>query len=102
MLEAVVTAPVSLDAVSRVPFRETALAALQRLADGGPEAFLVIDLSATQRVDSAGLGTLVVLQVRAAEARHGVRLRGASEEIRFLLLMTRLDDKFVIEPPAGD
>ena len=101
MMEALIRAPESLDATSRVPFKATALEALERLGDARPDASLVIDMAGTQRVDSAGLGTLVMLQLRAAEHRHDVRLRNASEEIRFLLLMTRLDDKFVIEPPSG-
>ena len=101
MREAVVTAPVTLDATTRVPFREAALAALHELDEGEPGGALVIDLGATRHLDSAGLGTLVVLQLRAAERKCAVRLRAASEEIRFLLLMTRLDDRFVIEPPAG-
>ena len=95
-MESVVQAPVSLDATSRIAFRDAALVALERLGEA-PTGRLVIDLSSTQRVDSAGLGTLVVLQLRSSERRHGVVLRGASEELRFLLLMTRLDDRFEIE-----
>jgi anti-anti-sigma regulatory factor len=96
MSESVVQAPVNLDANSRIGFRDAALGALERLGTsaGGK---LVIDLSSTLRVDSAGLGTLVVLQLRSSERKHSVVLRGASEELRFLLLMTRLDDRFVIE-----
>jgi hypothetical protein len=30
-----------------------------------------------------------------------VHLRGASEELRFLLVMTRLDDRFVFEGPGA-
>jgi len=101
MREVVVTAPVTLDATTRVPFREAALSALHDLDECQPGGSLVIDLGATHHMDSAGLGTLVVLQLRAADRKCAVRLRGASEEIRFLLLMTRLDDRFVIEPIAG-
>ena len=74
MMEALVRAPESLDATSRVPFKETALEALERLGNGRPDASLVIDMAGTQRVDSAGLGTLAMLQLRAAEHRHDVRL----------------------------
>jgi len=100
MRESVVVAPASLGTTSRSTFRDEALAALERLGDAEPGGRLVIDLSATQRLDSAGLGTLVMLQLRAAEKRHGLVLRNASEEIRFLLLMTRLEDRFIIEPRA--
>jgi len=96
--ECIVTAPASIAAQNRKHFREEALAALELLGSAEPGGRLVLDLSATKRLDSAGLGTLVMLQLRAAERRHAVCLRGASEEIRFLLLMTRLEDRFTIEP----
>ena len=100
MNESVVTAPINLSARNRAEFRDEALAALERLGDAEPGGRLVVDLSATQRLDSAGLGTLVMLQRRAAERRHAVCLRGAPEEVRFLLVMTRLEDRFTIEPRA--
>ena len=62
------------------------------------EGRLVIDLSATQHVDSAGLGALMLVQRRAAERRQRVVLRSASEELRFLLMLTKLDDLFELEP----
>ncbi len=99
MSEALVLAPPHLGAQSRAEFREVALAAIAQLTDS-PGGRLVIDLSRTERLDSAGLGTLVMIQLRAAERLCSVALRGTSEEIRFLLLMTRLDDRFIIEPPA--
>lgn len=94
--ESVVVAPVHLDAQTRAAFREEALVAISRLGERGG-ARLVVDLSHTVHIDSAGLGTLVMIQLRASERKHEVRLRGVSEEIRFLLLMTRLDDRFTIE-----
>ena len=97
MNDSIVVAPVHLGAQTRAAFRDDALAALGRLDEAQPGGRLVIDMSQTQRVDSAGLGTLVMLQLRAAERRHAVALRGASEEIRFLLLMTRLEDRFSID-----
>lgn len=92
-----VMAPAHLGAGTRLAFREDALAALARLDDAAPGGRLVIDLASTQRLDSSGLGMLVWLQLRAAERRHSVTLRGVSEEIRFLLLMTQLEGRFVIE-----
>ena len=97
MDQALVQAPAHLGAASRAAFREEALAALSRLGVG-PGSTLIVDLGVTQRLDSAGLGTLVMLQMRAAEKRCSVTLRGVSEEIRVLLLMTRLEDRFVVEP----
>ena len=98
MKELVVKAPTNLVAKNRSEFREEALAALERLGEDTPGGRLVIDLSSTPRLDSAALGMLVVLQLRAAEHRHAICLRGASEEVRFLLLMTRLEDRFTVEP----
>jgi anti-anti-sigma regulatory factor len=95
--ESLVTAPAHLGAGTRIGFREDAVAALTRLNDAEPGGCLVIDLAATRRLDSSGLGVLVWIQLRAAERRHGVTLRGASEEIRFLLLMTKLEARFIIE-----
>ncbi len=61
---------------------------------------LVVDLAATIRVDSAGLSTLVLVRERASELRRTVCLRGASEELRFLLVLIRMEDRFEFEPAA--
>jgi len=99
MAETLVEAPTSLGMETHGSFRRLAQEALERLSATEGASELVIDLSRTRSVDSAGLGVLVLIQRRAAEARQTVRLRGASEELRFLLVMTRLDDRFVIEGP---
>lgn len=91
----VVHAPASLGRETRGIFRRQALEALEALEASGGVSPLLVDLSATRIVDSAGLGVLVLLQRRAAEVRRSVHLYGASEELRFLLVMTRLDDRFV-------
>jgi len=90
-----VLAPASLGRETRGIFRREALEALQALGASGESGPLAIDLTATRVVDSAGLGVLVLVQRRAAEVRRSVHLYGASEELRFLLVMTRLDDRFV-------
>ena len=100
MNEYVVQAPTSLGVETRALFRRKALEVLDRLHAAGDDAPLVIDCSGTRAVDSAGLGVLVLIQRRAAEVRLPVRLRGPSEELRFLLVMTRLDDRFIFEGPS--
>jgi anti-anti-sigma regulatory factor len=97
----VVRAPVTLDRDSRTAFRRAALAEVEAALGGMPGRRLIVDLSATTRVDSAGLGALIMLQQRASELRRTVCLRGASEELRFLLVLTRLDDRFEFEPPSA-
>ncbi len=96
-----VRAPEALDRDSRTAFRRAALAAVETTLGDAPGGRLVVDLSGTKRVDSAGLGALIMVQRRAAELRRTVCLRGASEELRFLLVLTRLDDRFEFEPPAA-
>lgn len=91
-------APRALDLEQRTAFRQEAEALLERLAPG---EVLVIDLAATRLVDSAGLGTLLVIQRRAAAARQVVRLRNVHDEIRTLLTLSRLADVFQLEPAAG-
>ena len=81
-------------------FRHAALAAVEGRRET-PGGRLVVDLTATTKVDSAGLGALIMLQQWASELRCTVCLRGASEELRFLLVLTRLEDRFEFEPPAA-
>jgi anti-anti-sigma factor len=100
MREHAVRAPVTLGVKTRAGFQEDSLRALESLGDE-PGGLLVIDLRDTRNIDSTGLSTLVLVQLRAAERRHAVVLRGASEEVRFLLLMTGLEDRFSIEGGTG-
>lgn len=87
--------PAELGLDSRVAFRREAVALLEQLPEGGGS--LVLDMSGTRAVDSAGLGTLMLIQHRAAERRQQVVLRGLSDEVRFLLVLTKLDDLFLLE-----
>ncbi len=69
--------------------------------DGAPGERLVVDLAGTKKVDGAGLSALILVRERASELRRTVCLRGASEELRFMLVLTRLEDRFEFEPPAS-
>ena len=91
-------APEHLGLQSRTDFRQQAVMILDRLPEGTGR--LVVDLSATRQVDSAGLGALMLIQRKAAERRQVVVLRSANDELRFLLVLTRLDDLFELDPPA--
>jgi anti-anti-sigma factor len=93
--EKVLAAPEQLGLDTRTAFRRTAGELVEQLPEGAGR--LVIDLSGTRAVDSAGLGALMLIQRKAAERRLSVRLRGASEELRFLLVLTKLDDLFELE-----
>jgi len=93
--EKTLAAPETLGLDSRTSFRRSAAELLDQLPEGTGR--LIIDLSATRVVDSAGLGALMLIQRKAAERRQTVCLRGANEELRFLLVLTKLDDLFELE-----
>ncbi len=94
-LERILAAPEELGLESRTTFRRAAIELLEQVSEGAGR--LVIDLSGTRAVDSAGLGALMLIQRKAAERRQAICLRGASEELRFLLVLTKLDDLFEVE-----
>jgi len=95
----VLTAPPALGLDTRAEFRRAAVALLDQLPDG--EGQLVVDLAKTVAVDSAGLGALMLIQRRAAERRQTVVLKAANDEIRFLLVLTKLDDLFLYDTAAA-
>lgn len=99
LMQETLMAPEHLGLQSRTDFRQQAVSLLERLPEDTGR--LVVDLSATRQVDSAGLGALMLIQRKAAERRQTIVLRDANEELRFLLVLTKLDDLFVIESPAA-
>src|SRR5262245_19663441 len=91
------SAPDTLGLETRVQIRKTAIQLLEQMPEGTGR--LVIDLAHTRYIDSAGLGALMLIQRRAAERRQAVVLRHPNEEIRFLLVLTKLYDLFLVEAP---
>jgi anti-anti-sigma factor len=89
------SAPDTLGLESRVEIRRTAIQLLEDMPEGSGR--LVIDLGRTRHVDSAGLGALMLIQRAAGDRRQTVVLRNPNEEIRFLLVLTKLYDLFHIE-----
>ena len=94
-LERGLAAPETLGLETRVAIRQAAEQLLEAMPEGSGR--LVIDLTHTQKVDSAGLGALMLIQRLAAERRQPVVLRNPSEEIRFLLTITKLYDLFIVD-----
>lgn len=94
-MERMLPAPISLGLETRRSFREAGIALLEELPAGNGR--LVIDLGATRQVDSAGLGALMLVQRAAAERRQAVAIRNATDEIRFLLVLTKLDELIAVE-----
>lgn len=98
-------APAVLGLETRAEFRRQAIDLLEMLPEGDGQ--LHIELGRTTEVDSSGLGVLMLVQRRAAERRQTVVLRHPSDQLRFLLNLTKLDDLFIIDAegrpgaPAG-
>jgi len=90
-LDRAITAPPELGLQTRTAFREAAFHELAELTDGGT---LRVDLSATRRVDSAGLSALWLIHRRATERMQRVVLCHAREELRYLLTLTELAPLF--------
>ena len=93
-------APAQLAMQSRDEFCDRAIELLEEMSPGG--SCLVIDLATTHYVDTSAVGTLAHLQGKAAERRNVIRLRNANEEIKFALLLARMDELFEMETPEGE
>jgi anti-anti-sigma factor len=93
--ERVLTAPECLGLETRAEFRRQGVGLLEQLPEG--DGRLVVDLGSTGRVDSAGLGALMLVQRRAEERHQRIVLRNASDEVRYLLALTKLLDLFELE-----
>jgi len=89
------SAPDTLGLETRVQIRKAAIQLLEETPEGTGR--LLTDLGHTRYIDSAGLGALMLIQRRAAERRQAVVLRHPNEEIRFLLVLTKLYDLFQVE-----
>ena len=92
-------APATLGLETRDRVRKDAIKLLDRMPEG--DGRLVIDLSETGTVDSAGLGALMLIQRHAADRRQSVSLANPSDEIRFLLMLTKLDELFESMPASS-
>src|SRR5690606_21412158 len=87
--------PVNLGLETRVEFRQAAVDLMETMTEPGGR--LIIDLTGTRSVDSAGLGVLMLIQRHAAERRVTVTLKQPNDELRFLLTLTKLADLFELE-----
>ena len=87
--------PVNLGLETRVEFRQAAVDLMDTMTEPGGR--LIIDLTGTRSVDSAGLGVLMLIQRHAAERRVTVILKQPNDELRFLLALTKLADLFELD-----
>lgn len=70
---------------------------IQAAQDAGSRKF-VLDCSATDYIDSSGLGALVTIARRVREAGGQIRLAGLNDDLRSLFELTKLDTLFAIYP----
>jgi anti-anti-sigma factor len=93
--EQILLAPERLDLETCDTFRRAAGELMDLLREG--RGRLVVDMRATQHLDSAGLRALVMVRRRAVPGGNVIRLRGPTEEIRAILVLTKTDGLFEIE-----
>jgi len=88
--------PDRLVADTRAQFRKDALSYLDRAAAQSVMEF-ALDMSRTTEMDASGLGILVVVQKKAKELGIRMRITGAPQQVRYLLLLTKLEHLFEFE-----
>ncbi len=93
--EQVLLAPERLDLDTCDTFRRVAGELMDLLRKG--RGRLVVDMRATHYLDSAGLRALIMVRRRAVPGGKVIRLRGPTEEIRAILVLTKTDRLFEIE-----
>ena len=91
-----IAAPDRLVADTRAQFRKDALAYLDRAAAQSVKDF-ALDMTHTTEMDASGLGILVVVQKKARELGIRMRITGAPQQVRYLLLLTKLEHLFEFE-----
>ena len=91
-----IAAPDRLVADTRAQFRKDALAYLERAAAQSVKDF-ALDMSHTAEMDASGLGILVVVQKKAKELGIRMRITSAPQQVRYLLLLTKLEHLFEFE-----
>ncbi|NUR18175.1 MAG: STAS domain-containing protein [Gemmatimonadaceae bacterium] len=89
-------APERLVADTRASFRKDALNYLDR-AEAQSVKDIALDMSKTVEMDASGLGILVVVQKKAKELEIRMRIRKAPQQVRYLLLLTKLEHLFEFE-----
>jgi anti-sigma B factor antagonist len=94
---AVVEGPTQFIIDNRADVRQRVRAQLEQ-----GRATVVVDLSRTEYVDSAGLGTLVLLNKEARAAGGCLVLAGLSDHVRDLLRLVRLDEVFTITATVAE
>lgn len=91
-----IQAPERLVADTRAQFRKDALSYLDRAAAQSVKDFS-LDMSRTTEMDASGLGILVVVQKKSKELGIRMVIANAPQQVRYLLLLTKLEHLFEFE-----
>jgi ABC-type transporter Mla MlaB component len=86
-------APERIIAETRAAFRKEALSFMEQAGSAGIKD-ISLDMAKTVEVDASGLGVLVVVQKKAKELGLQMRVTHASQQLRYLLLLTKLEHLF--------
>jgi anti-anti-sigma factor len=95
-VSAAIAAPDRLVADTRAQFRKDALNYLDRASAQSVTTFS-LDMSRTTEMDASGLGILVVVQKKAKELGIRMVIANAPQQVRYLLLLTKLEHLFEFE-----
>ncbi|NUQ20534.1 MAG: STAS domain-containing protein [Gemmatimonadaceae bacterium] len=95
-VQAVLMVPERLVADTRAAFRKEALHYLDRAEAQSVKDFS-LEMSKTVEMDASGLGILVVIQKKAKELGIHMRVTKAPAQVRYLLLLTKLEHLFEFE-----
>ena len=86
-------APERIIAETRAAFRRDALNFMEMAVAAGL-IDVSLDMSKTVEVDASGLGVLVVVQKKSKELGLHLRVARAPQQVRYLLLLTKLEHLF--------
>ena len=87
------SAPDRIVAETRATFRKDALAFMECAVAAGL-IDISLEMSKTVEIDASGLGVLVVVQKKATELGLQMRVTRAPQQVRYLLLLTKLEHLF--------
>lgn len=68
------------------------------LLDGGAPRSFIVDLSALEFIDSAGLGMLLILQEEAEQQKMPFIVRGPQGDVKRSIDLARIGEIITIEP----
>ena len=91
-----IKAPERLVADTRAQFRKDALTYLDRASAQSVKEFS-LEMSGTTEMDASGLGIMVVVQKKAKELGIRMVIANAPQQVRYLLLLTKLEHLFEFE-----